>query len=54
MVQRGGAAFPSRQRPTLPRHLEEALHRAIRTQALNDPEVRPNDHFITYLNLLYG
>ena len=49
-MQRGGAAPLREQRQILPQQIEQALQRAIREQVLNDPEVRPNDHFLINVN----
>ena len=51
LMQRGGGApLPIRQQQILPRQMEDALQRAIQEQILNDPEVRPNDHFLININ----
>ena len=52
LMQRGGAApLPvQQQRHILPRQMEQALQRAIREQILQDPEVRPDDHFLININ----
>ena len=50
LMQRGGGAPLQQPGPILPRQMEEALQRAIRTQVLEDPEVRPNDHFLININ----
>ena len=51
LVQRGGGGvFPRNERQILPRQIDQALQRAIRTQVLNDPEVRPDDHLLININ----
>ena len=46
LMQRGGGApLPPDRQQILPQQMEQALQRAIREQVLQDPEVRPNDHF---------
>ena len=50
LMQRGGAVPLRGQRQILPQQIEQALQRAIREQVLNDPEVRPNDHFLININ----
>ena len=51
LMQRGGGAPLNVQpRHILPRQIEDALQRAIREQILQDPEVRPNDHFLININ----
>lgn len=46
----GGGVFPRNERQILPRQIDQALQRAIRTQVLNDPEVRPDDHLLININ----
>ena len=46
MQRGGGAPLPPEGRQILPCQMEQALQRAIREQLLQDPEVRPNDHFL--------
>ena len=50
LMQRGGGAPLQQPGPILPRQMEQALQRAIRTQVLEDPEVHPNDHFLININ----
>ena len=51
LMQRGGGApLPPDCQQILPRQMEQALQRAIREQVLQDPEVRPNDHFLININ----
>ena len=50
LMQRGGGAPLQQPGQILPRQMEEALQRAIREQVLQDPEVRPNDHFLININ----
>ena len=51
LMQRGGGAPLNVQpRHILPRQMEDALQRAIREQILQDPDVRPNDHFLININ----
>ena len=51
LMQRGGGGpLPPHRRQILPRQMEQALQRAIREQVLQDPEVRPNDHFLININ----
>ena len=52
LMQRGGGAplTIQQQRDILPRQMEQALQRAIRDQILEDPEVRPDDHFLININ----
>ena len=46
MQHGGGGPLPPEGRQILLRQMEQALQRAIREQLLQDPEVRPNDHFL--------
>ena len=51
LMQRGGGGpLPPEGRQILPRQMEQALQRAIREQLLQDPEVRPHDHFLININ----
>ena len=51
LMQRGGGGpLPPDRQQILPRQMEQALQRAIREQVLQDPEVRPNDHFLININ----
>ena len=51
LVQRGGGGpLPPDRQQILPQQMEQALQPAIREQVLQDPEVRPNDHFLINVN----
>ena len=53
LMQRGGAApidLNRTSRTNLPQQMEQAIHRAINEQVLQDPEVRPNDFLLININ----